>query len=577
MMKTNEQILLSWTARTAVAEGLDPLGLNLRVSARLSGQLFFCITSITPRARYYSFLPWAFSAAQNFKNNQSLRDRLRTFEKAFVLGAVLHHQGQTCLDGRLTGSEDILKGYEKYLGSEEIDLDKVSFVRSPALNAYFASLVNLGFFDTEEEAAENDDEKGLVDLDLTGAALSNIGDNIASAYGLVLSSAGLRNPITQNKITRRTLRKWGEYGGLCELRDGGADRKLLRAAFFNHNGLASPSHEWRRHSLLLIMHLANVFDGYGIPLNEETFGEAVYFEQAFDSRDVVRALRIPKQLEDIARRWRMFYFHYYLSAALEHLFVSVVSRSNLNRLEGTSIEKILAPLASRSFDREFRELIEIDYKGTFLDLTPWGLCGITAAELCQFDFESSRRAGRALKINHLLSESIIHSLLDQKDRVGSHESIALSIVLCIILSSRYLQWENTPYGNWLSQAVQDDPYENITVPVLAHELKQRFEDVWHTSFRNLSTYIINRFVIRLHLSLAYDKSGSFFYSDSGRILGQGQPYDKPSYGNARFRSALMILKDIGLLKESGSDKNVFKRTREGDRFLFDELATVTPT
>jgi hypothetical protein len=39
----------------------------------------------------------------------------------------------------------------------------------------------------------------------------------------------------------------------------------------------------------------------------------------------------------------------------------------------------------------------------------------------------------------------------------------------------------------------------------------------------------------------------------------------------------MILKDIGLLKESGSDKNVFKRTREGDRFLFDELATVTPT
>jgi hypothetical protein len=41
-----------------VVEGKDPLGLMGRVSNRLANQLLFCITSITPRARYYSFLPW---------------------------------------------------------------------------------------------------------------------------------------------------------------------------------------------------------------------------------------------------------------------------------------------------------------------------------------------------------------------------------------------------------------------------------------------------------------------------------------------------------------------------------------
>lgn len=43
----------------AVATEADPLSLELRVSARLSNELLYCITSITPRARYYAFFPWA--------------------------------------------------------------------------------------------------------------------------------------------------------------------------------------------------------------------------------------------------------------------------------------------------------------------------------------------------------------------------------------------------------------------------------------------------------------------------------------------------------------------------------------
>jgi hypothetical protein len=45
--------LLRWNKELPSASAADPLGLNLRVSARLANELLHCITSITPRARYY--------------------------------------------------------------------------------------------------------------------------------------------------------------------------------------------------------------------------------------------------------------------------------------------------------------------------------------------------------------------------------------------------------------------------------------------------------------------------------------------------------------------------------------------
>jgi hypothetical protein len=59
--------LLRWNKKLPSASTQDPLGLNLRLSARLATQLLYCITSITPRARYYAFFPWAF---QDYAENE---------------------------------------------------------------------------------------------------------------------------------------------------------------------------------------------------------------------------------------------------------------------------------------------------------------------------------------------------------------------------------------------------------------------------------------------------------------------------------------------------------------------------
>ena len=86
--------LVRWNKELPSASAADPLGLNLRVSARLANELLHCITSVTPRARYYSFFPWAFEDYRESEQGTS-RDRGRipgvlARERAMVLGAVLH-------------------------------------------------------------------------------------------------------------------------------------------------------------------------------------------------------------------------------------------------------------------------------------------------------------------------------------------------------------------------------------------------------------------------------------------------------------------------------------------------------
>jgi hypothetical protein len=102
--------LLRWNKKLPSASTQDPLGLNLRLSARLATQLLYRITSITPRARYYAFFPWAFQDyAENEKGKRGDPGSVRAVlsrERAMVLGAVVHHEGAVCEGGALGGSNE---------------------------------------------------------------------------------------------------------------------------------------------------------------------------------------------------------------------------------------------------------------------------------------------------------------------------------------------------------------------------------------------------------------------------------------------------------------------------------------
>src|SRR5438128_12270737 len=92
--------LLRWSEHVPAADVQDPLGLGLRGSARLASSLLYCITSITPRARYFSFIPWSVFHYQQREKAQpyasGLRDAIVIREQALVAGCIAHHKGDPC-------------------------------------------------------------------------------------------------------------------------------------------------------------------------------------------------------------------------------------------------------------------------------------------------------------------------------------------------------------------------------------------------------------------------------------------------------------------------------------------------
>ena len=95
--------LLRWSKNVPASEVQDPLGLALRGSTRLASRLLFCITSITPRARYFSFIPWCIYNYQRHEKGQpyalGIRAAIKLRETALTLASVIHHVWATMRRG----------------------------------------------------------------------------------------------------------------------------------------------------------------------------------------------------------------------------------------------------------------------------------------------------------------------------------------------------------------------------------------------------------------------------------------------------------------------------------------------
>ena len=256
--------LLRWNKELPSASADDPLGLNLRLSARLAAELLHCITSVTPRARYYSFYPWAF---QDYLDNEHGRpgDRGRVRgvlarERAMVLGTVFHHDGDACKGGGLGGSQMASSIATEPL-QHSYDLDSWRHLNAPEGQfgaAYKASLINLGLFKTDlddvDEDAAADTEELAEDVEVT--ELSEQGRRLAQAFrNSVQNTRYLTEKCSlRSEVAYDVLRDFGSQAGLCEIDDSRAeDRTLLRDVFFSCDRESVQSAHYRRRMSLLLL------------------------------------------------------------------------------------------------------------------------------------------------------------------------------------------------------------------------------------------------------------------------------------------------------------------------------------
>ncbi|HEV3445759.1 MAG TPA: hypothetical protein VG099_14035 [Gemmataceae bacterium] len=341
----------------------------------MASQLLHCITSITPRARYFSFLPWSVFHFQSREKGKpfalGLYDAIILREQALTLACLAHHDGEPCTGGRLVGSRDGRKWYFK--GEKQANLRKIKkFAQSPAWGAYFNSLVNLGFFVTDQQLPDTDEQTAPQELTFDDIELSELGLDLATRYEAGVGTLAITRQIAakERSCTVTGLAEFGKYGGLCELTDGQAlDRELLQDIFFDLVHAKGEAHVFRRRSLLLILEICRQFSAENWLLDDDGFAGVVYFGEVANDEDR-KQVRLPAKLQDIATRWRIFYFHHFMGVALEGLFSWLVSQPAASELPGTTVESLVARLDEKAVRKRLSELLQVSLTGSFGDWTP---------------------------------------------------------------------------------------------------------------------------------------------------------------------------------------------------------------
>lgn len=570
-------VLLRWSDHVPASDVQDPLGLGLRGSTRLASRLLYCITSITPRARYFSFIPWCiFDHGEREKGRPhalGLRDGIIIREQALTLACIAHHEGEPCSGGGLVGSREAKKWFANN-GTEANFKKMTKFSKNPALGAYLNSLVNLGMFMTEAERPDSDEEGTVGDFTFDDIELSALGLDLAKRFDQKAGGLATAKQIASKDrcCSMDDLAEFGKHSGLCELsQKGSADRSLLRDIFFGLVESKGESHLVRRQTLLLTLELCRQFSADGCVLNEATFASAVYFGEVA-SEEARFAVVIPPPLLDIATRWRMFYFHHFMSVAFEALLSWLVSQLGNCGLAGATLETLVGQLAEPAVRKNLSEILGVVLRGAFGDLTPATLFAMAGVKGGELDEAVSQSVDQAVKSLTPFAEDSLEEMIRSNNHLYSSTGLALPMILLSVTLARYSQWETTNYGKWLASAA-NDPYLDLVPPLVTTGLSRRFGDWWNSTFKELTGFVLSRFVVQQHQSMSYEKTLTgdrcLLQVDGSKIVSTGG-FDKIGMGNPRLGSAIQILTDLGLIEDD--EEGVSHLTSEGEAFQKGEMA-----
>jgi hypothetical protein len=575
--------LLRWNKKLPTASTQDPLGLNLRLSARLATQLLYCITSITPRARYYAFFPWAFQDyAENEKGQRGDRGSVRSVlsrEKAMVLGAVLHHDRAACDGGALGGSEKAIEVLNRQARSSyNLDAWKHLKAREGQFGAaYKASLINLGLFadksdEVDEEASEESKEldEQVQAIELT--ELSDRGRRLADAYRrAVRGTRYVKERWTlHSSVPAAVLREFGSRAGLCEIAQKGADdRDVIKEILFSCDREGTQStHYRRRMSLLLLLHAIGETAKIGAEFDRQTFSDLTYYGRVVTGEESLKstAIAIPASLRDAAERWRVFHFHGYLTEALQSLLVSLVGVLR-HHPAGIDRSHLLAQFSTSALGARFRKLFETELSGSFFDLTPAELLGVADISV---DDALARRAGalRNLSIGSKFGERNLADLLIEGEAEKAGGIVLASMLLYAVLL-RYQTSVELSYDAWYQNLVQDR-FADLSVPGVLGTLRSEYgDDWWHRPNREILNLLLWRFVLLQHQTMSYERrfggSAPLFHIDGTTVIGTDANFSEPGALNARFSSAVQIARDLKLV--AGDYEEGFRLTSEGEAWL----------
>ena len=552
-----------WTEFVLQKGGQDPLAMDRRASNRMSLELFWGMTVNTQVARYYSFYPWVIeqSKAQDL---DALADDIIRAEKAYALACLLAHGGERCVNG-LVGADLVDSfGIE---GKDNYNLPAIEWFARGASGfgqLYQGPLLRLRLLKSEGRL-------------ITTTAR---GKRLAQAYRKnVADTEYVARYFDKGIVPASVLVAYGRQACPCALVQSASEElDLLRELFFESQD--DPRERQLSRSLYLVLDIIRACTKLGWAFGGRCFRVAAFYQEVADAEKTCHRYQLPKAMEEVCKRWRLFQAENYFVFALETFLAALLDAAENQPKQEISLDILTGML---------EEAEAVSLLGDHLDvsLDADSLAQLTLRQAAQamlarlpateFSAESSRHFDSATTTGSPWSEERIAQRLAplNRGRVKPIECMMGALAMLLTLYVRFYHYHKHPSSAWnwylihssrdrLDLSLSKWMYQNP-------DLLRRTRPVLEFLVDFLDTYVLRR-----QLEVAEDRgydAAWFSEADLSVVLARkpGQrryrfnyPYEgaSPHRLSSKLGNALGILQTLGYC-ESDPGSGAMQLTRDG--------------
>jgi len=537
-------------------QALDPLGMN-RVTDRLLNDLLMGITTVTPRARYYSFYTWVvynIGKRRTIENFSQFRSEFYDLERAFMLACVAHEQDTNARNrnhNAISGSEKGHRVWKESGSSISMDFPYFGHKLGGYGQYYQGSIAKLGLTMVPEDAAfEQPTELGL---------------KIAEAFGKVIEHTWFMRDISgKKKVMKEALLKFGSGACLCRLRDADADdRNVLTKLFFGtlSGTNSSPTTIHRRETLALILFCSDFAASRGFKLSDQHFLDMCYFGQTCGAGRAHNFV-IPKALAETASMWKVFRAHDYLAYSCEVILSCFLEFLSEKPHIGGTLDDFLAEVASKELVGRLRELTKASVPNktaTEIQMREI-LNGITVSlglgEFGGREVEASKEFDAKVRVSSSFSEFQVMEMLEEVVQAGEFNREEVYSPVCALLISIYIRFFSqhataSKLWRWMIKHTGGD----MSPARFVNDFQVRMKAA-RFSLADFMERFTKEYVVEQAKQVYLEKSASIYSKPRSWFHVEGM-FFKPDreywarHRNTRFDSATTILEDLGLVKIGG--------------------------
>lgn len=530
------EVSTHWVKPPSAIGGLDHLGTQGPCLA-IYAQLLPGITNVTDRARYYSLYPWVvWSFDQRFPTADA-DIFVEYFRRADCLFTLIseRHARKTDKDAErhgnaMVGRNQLLPALDRLEHGEELRLSTYTDRTDGNARRYFMNrLGGLGQYYAGTLA-----QLELMDPSARPWMKFTIerGKPMAEAVAAAVPGDLFWELVQSDRATLADLDALFHFCA-CRISVGTQEHESLTDIFFDREHAYGAHGEQRRQSLTLILHLANTLHAQtGEDLTERVFRAATYSSVLPGSVQ----WKVPPVLEETRRAWGIYERNDLLSVVMQAVFSvcldSLISPAATDQRSLSSVETFAAALAASDEAKACYADLSADSFGALCDGLRISGPTLTEWEDPRHEFQLAAALQNDAKSHPDLGRQLI--------------SVFQALALLSIRTSE----AEPPYG---SLPIGGD--ELLDSPINLQSIQARMK-IWQSMSLKQVAEDLFTWCMNTHLRVALRKlrqggQSTFRFRPTERGL-QLVDIPEPAATTPRFRQAVQILRDIGVLTRDAS-------------------------